>query len=85
MNLNRWALTLIAACVLALAVVLFVLQYRASLICMVFPIVCGISLYREREKKKEKSQLAHKLNVIGFVVSICLFIASIFFNAMMLR
>ena len=85
MKSNRWVLIISIACVLVLAVLLFVLQYRASLICMLFPIVCGISVYRGCGKDKEKKKIDHKLNVAAFVSSIFLFIASIFFSAMMLR
>ena len=85
MKLNRWVLIAGVAFVFALAVVLFILQYRLSLVCMSFPIVCGVQCYHELGKKNEESKFNYKLNFAAFVASIFLFIASIFFNAMMLR
>ena len=81
MKSNRWVLISSVALVLALTVILFLLKYRISLVCMVFPIAAAISLYREQGKKDNE----HKLNVIIFIVSICVFIASIVFNFAMLR
>ena len=52
MKPNRLVLILSVVCVLALAVVLFLLQYRASLVCMIFPIFGAVSLYRERGKNE---------------------------------
>jgi len=85
MKPNRLVLILSVVCVLALVVALFLLQYRASLVCMIFPIFGAVSLYRERGKNEENSKLNHKLNVIAFIVSICIFLASIVFNAMVLH
>ena len=85
MKSNRLIFILSVVCVLVLAVVLFLLQFHASLVCMILPIFGAVLLYRERGKNEENNKLNHKLNVIAFVVSICIFIASIVFNIAMLH
>ena len=80
---NRWVLILSVAFTLALAVILFFLQYRISLVCMMFPVASVIYLCREQEKKDNKHN--HKLNVIVFIVSMCVFVASIVFNVAILH
>ena len=78
---NRWVLILSVAFTLALAVILFLLQYRISLVCMMFPVASVICLCREQEKKGNE----HKLNIIILIFSMFIFIASIVFNVAILH